>query len=367
MLFEQQIAHVGEDVLAEKGELSVSSSVGLAIVSLEQPVDHRIELRFTWAGKLFSLRISATERVLDLKQSIFELTSVPPERQKLLGLAKGPKLPPNDSLIADLGVRSGKKFTVIGTPAGNEIKGSSQLHSVVKDPVAASEQSVDVDFTLKLKEVSENLTVNLISPLRPGKKLLVLDIDYTILDTKPLTGGRLPPMECARPFLHEFLEAVYPHYDICIWSQTSWIWLETKLVELGMVGAGKNYEISFVLDKTCMFTVSSKREGKPWSHSVKALQIIWNHFPAYNASNTVHVDDLSRNFALNPKEGIKISAFKEAHTEEAMRDRELVRLTRYLLHAATFDDFRSLTHKDWKSVAKRLPPPVPQSKTLDDP
>ena len=98
-----------------------------------------------------------------------------------------------------------------------------------------------------------------------------------ILDTKPLTSGSLPPNECARPYLHEFLEAVYPHYDSkssysCFCharlnefsmhlvrelhhveshschennyrSQTSWIWLETKLVELGMVGSDKNYHV----------------------------------------------------------------------------------------------------------------------------
>jgi ubiquitin-like domain-containing CTD phosphatase 1 len=37
----------------------------------------------------------------------------------------------------------------------------------------------------------------------------------------------------------------------------------------------------------------------------------------------------SRNFALNPKEGLKISAFKNAHTREAMADRELDKLARY--------------------------------------
>lgn len=45
------------------------------------------------------------------------------------------------------------------------------------------------------------------------------------------------------------------------------------------VQASQNDVVHLVLDKTCMFTVFSEREGKPWSHSVKALQIIWNHFP----------------------------------------------------------------------------------------
>ncbi|TFY78669.1 hypothetical protein EWM64_g5342 [Hericium alpestre] len=305
-----------------------------------------IHLAFAWAGKPFTLEIAESDRVFDLKAALFSLTNVPPERQKILGLVKG-KLPPEEERIGDLKITSGKKFTLVGTPQGDEIKDPSQIEFLpdvvndldvdfTADPAAAAAYQNDQRNIRKVREASAKLMPNIIHPLRAGKKLLVLDIDYTILDTKPLTSGALPPSECARPRLHEFLEAVYPHYDICIWSQTSWIWLETKLVELGMVGTDRNY----------------KREGKSYSHSVKALQIIWNHFPQYNRKNTIHVDDLGRNFALNPKQGLKISPFKDAHTEQGMADRELDKLARYMLHIASQEDLET----DWKRIIRALPP-----------
>lgn len=82
-----------------------------------------------------------------------------------------------------------------------------------------------------------------------------------------------------------------------------------------------------------------------------------------------------RNFALNPNQGLKISAFKEAHTPQAMADRELDKVSRYMVHLAnTYDDFTNINHKvceqhfldvtmslyeitqDWKHVVRHLPP-----------
>jgi len=98
-----------------------------------------------------------------------------------------------------------------------------------EDPAASLAYLNDQRNRRKVKEASEKLKINIIAPLREGKKLLVLDIDYSgcgrlgsltllitstaILDTRPLTSGLLPPDLCARPGLHEFLETIYPYYD----------------------------------------------------------------------------------------------------------------------------------------------------------
>jgi hypothetical protein len=46
-------------------------------------------------------------------------------------------------------------------------------------------------------------------------------------------------------------------------------------------------------------------------HKVKALSLVWRRLPQYGPHNTLHVDDLARNFALNPANGIKIKAYRE--------------------------------------------------------
>lgn len=43
------------------------------------------------------------------------------------------------------------------------------------------------------------------------------------------------PEQMKRPHMDAFLTAVYEYYDLAIWSQTSWRWLELKLTELGFL------------------------------------------------------------------------------------------------------------------------------------
>jgi len=153
-----------------------------------------------------------------------------------------------------------------------------------------------------------------------------------------------------RPFMDEFLAKAYQSYDLVVWSQTSWRWLETKLIELGML-ANPRYRFCFVLDKTSMFAITStSRSGKKVKHYVKPLQIIWNKFPGtWGPHNTVHLDDLSRNFALNPDNGLKVSAFYRK--KQGKKDVELLGLARYLEKLALeVKDFTTVEMKYWQDV-----------------
>ena len=107
-----------------------------------------------------------------------------------------------------------------------------------------------------------------------------------------------------------------------------------------------------------MFAIqSTKRNGTSVRHHVKPLQIIWSKFgDRWNSSNTCHVDDLGRNFALNTGSGIKVKAFYRKKSS-AQRDVELLGLGNYLemvaQSGASFDD---IDFDDWERVVAGLAP-----------
>ena len=150
--------------------------------------------------------------------------------------------------------------------------------------------------------------INWLTPRRKGKKLLVLDLDHTLLDFNRHDPPTQVSANSKRPGMDAFLEAVYEDYDLVVWSQTHWRWLELKLTALGMLSSSK-FKICFVLDKTSMFRIVSRRkDGSEFKHAVKPLRLIWDKVDGWNAANTLHLDDLSRNFALNPRSGVKYKA-----------------------------------------------------------
>ena len=155
------------------------------------------------------------------------------------------------------------------------------------------------DVTSKLEKLVTRTSIQYIHAPRKKKGLLVLDLDHTLMDFSCRSDFVTEMLK--RPYMDYFLTTVYAYYDIAIWSQTNWKWLELKLKELGMLKSN-TYKICFALDKSSMFTVR---------HSyVKPLQLIWRKCSdLWGPHNTLHVDDLSKNFELNKSSGVLVTPF----------------------------------------------------------
>jgi hypothetical protein len=79
------------------------------------------------------------------------------------------------------------------------------------NPAAAESHKNDQRNIRKIREATEKLKINLIHPLREGKRLLVLDIDYSLVpcfqsllnqgDQYPLSdlGYKAPDFRCTAP------------------------------------------------------------------------------------------------------------------------------------------------------------------------
>eukprot|EP00116_Pleurobrachia_bachei_P009085 sb/3469347/ len=215
---------------------------------------------------------------------------------------------------------------------------------------------MDEEVMLKIAERPENLAkvANRVAKyefkkkfhdFREGKKLLVLDIDYTLFDHKSCAERG---EELMRPGLHEFLAIAYAEYDIVIWSATSMKWIEAKMQELGTL-RNPNYKIAMLVDDGAMITVQDA-EG----HVVrcKPLSVLWGKFPQFSAKNSVIFDDVRHNFLMAPRSGLRIRAFRHAHQNRST-DRELLKLARYLMLIAEKSDFTKLNHDRWERYCEK--------------
>jgi len=315
-----------------------------------------IQLVAKWNGKEYLVVLREDETISDLKHKLQDLTNVQVKRQKLVGISK--KQPPDTAIIKTLGLKRSHHFFLMGTLEEN-------IPTEIPKDVGVVLSDWDYDYFPTVEEVARNETnrlrlnetiaktsITLINPISPEKKLLVLDLDHTILDfskyeEEDLAGDLAQTFK--RPHCDEFLAQIFPYYNLGVWSQTHWRWLEVKLTELGLL-THPEFKISFVLDKSSMFSIIlnqeelKKGERAKREHEVKALEIIWSKLPQFCSKNTLHVDDLARNFALNPKCGIKISPFKR---NSSRADTALLRLAQYLIKIA-HEDFSLLDHSQWE-------------------
>lgn len=300
-----------------------------------------------WAGKEYPIEgLSCETSVLSLKELIYEKTNVLPARQKLLNLKHKGKPPTDETLLVNLNLKNGAKIMMMGS-SEQAIKDVSE---VINDPSVINDFDEDIaqqlsteyreEYLNKVSNRVKSYEVKILNEPREGKKLLVLDIDYTLFDHKSAAEtGR----ELMRPYLHEFLTTAYEDYDIVIWSATNMKWIEEKMKVLGCDNH-PDYKLAFYLDSRAMISIHADKYGVI---EVKPLGVIWGKFPQYNKDNTIMFDDLRRNFLMNPFNGLKIRPFRNAHTSRST-DKELLKLSAYLKKISTLSSFETLDHKHWE-------------------
>lgn len=174
--------------------------------------------------------------ILSLREELGRLTSVPPSLQKLVGLRpqKGITLD-DETCLVQLKLKKGRlPFMMIGNATVYQDPDEADIPEVLDD--------LDVDYVYTIEQLCEvranpehqkkfdkylaKLDINLINSPREGKKLLVLDLDYTLFDMKSKADNF---EQLKRPLTDEFLTAMYQDFDLVIWSQTSWKWLVSEM------------------------------------------------------------------------------------------------------------------------------------------
>ncbi|GMP39320.1 hypothetical protein CsSME_00010195 [Camellia sinensis var. sinensis] len=243
--------------------------------SAVEPSVEELTLTVKWSGKEYTVRLCGDDTIGELKRSICQVTNVLPKRQKLLYPKIGSKLADDSVLLSQLPLKSSLKMTMIGTVEDEILVDEVDSSEIIDDFDLGHDEVVDIKDNeanrQKLRRRIDQYKIALRNPCRKGKKLLVLDIDYTLFDHRSTAEN---PLELMRPYLHEFLTAAYAEYDIIIWSATGMKWVELKMGQLGVL-SNPNYKITALLDHLAMITVKSDSGV----YNCKPLGLIWAQFP----------------------------------------------------------------------------------------
>ncbi|KAL4231793.1 Ubiquitin-like domain-containing CTD phosphatase 1 [Mactra antiquata] len=306
-----------------------------------------------WGGKDYNITgLIDSQTVLDLKKCIQAETGVQTDRQKLIGLKVRGKAPSDDVVLSEIKhLKPGTKIMMIGSREEDITKimeQPSDIPEVINDfDIEEEEIAIEnrEEFLNKIDKRVKEYKIEILNEPRKNKKLLVLDIDYTLFDHRSVAETA---NELIRPFLHEFLTSAYDDYDIVIWSATGMKWIEVKMKELG-VSSHPAYRLCFMMDNLAMISVHIPKYGVI---DVKPLGVIWGKYPHWGPHNTIMFDDIRRNFIMNPQTGLKIRPFRQAHFNRD-KDRELLRLSKYLKEISTLNDFSVLNHRKWEKYRSK--------------
>ncbi|KAL0277049.1 UNVERIFIED_CONTAM: hypothetical protein PYX00_004470 [Menopon gallinae] len=293
-------------------------------VYLSLKMDDTLKITVKWSGKEFEINdLTGNDSVEKLKMSICRETGVRPHRQKLLNLKYKAKPAEDSCKLSSLNLKPGFKIMMMGS-----LEEDISQVNVLPDSMPEVVNDLDIED----EEVAiEHMEVNLSK------------IEKRVKESVAECGAEL-----MRPYLHEFLTSAYEDYDIVIWSASSMKWIEEKMKLLGCANH-PDYKIFFYMDQLAMISIQTPKYGLV---NVKPLGVIWGKYPQYTAKNTIMFDDIRRNFLMNPNNGLRIKAFRQAHLNRD-NDRELLKLSQYLKCISSCEDFTELDHRHWEKYCQK--------------
>ncbi|KAF2895077.1 hypothetical protein ILUMI_11106 [Ignelater luminosus] len=347
-------AHMNEDDY-ELHQLNLKPQFVLKVIdgSREIAANSLNKLKIEWENIYFPITVEKEDTIWDIRLWIFIATDLEPSSQLFVNLPLPGNIEEDSYLFWQLDLKPG--FILKVTNKFKEDPTVACLDSTINWAHLQFQSNLVLDLIKELSEatastsklhiekqpvnnnqIENNEDYKALSEPRPGKKLVVLDIDRTIFDYGSSN------MCCAtRPFLEIFLKGIYDNFDIGIWSATDMDSVLAKLFAMGMLD-NPNYKVLFCLNVNAMIpvTVDKKR------YRVKPLQTVWNRYAQYNCHNTIICDDQNINFFFNKKNGILVAPY---YCENHGVDNELLRLLSYLKLIGECKDLTIFDHEKWRT------------------
>eukprot|EP00889_Picochlorum_renovo_P004679 jgi/Picre1/31709/NNA_007060.t1 len=296
-----------------------------------------VTLKIKFKSKELSVSLSTSETVGSVKRVLERETHVNAKKQKLLGLKAVQGRLDDDTLLGDLQPPP-KVVMLLGSVDSElaQMRRQEEISPCFQDP--EEEDVVMPAGPVALMDRPEILA-----------KLERRVLQANIKELHPPRSER--PRDLLRPHVELFLSRAYARWDIVIWSATSMKWIDVKLKELGLIDHPE-FRITACMDYTAMVTVDNTGMTNKKVFDCKPLHVLWKRYPQYTSSNTLMLDDLRRNFVLNPQNGLVIKPFKHSTTERGRSDREFLKLDLYLSKLAELESLDHLNHDEWQNTIR---------------
>lgn len=183
----------------------------------------------------------------------------------------------------------------------------------------------------------------------PSKKIVILDLDNTLLTTKPkwrnaIVENRKPPDALVdlltwqgavwlRPGAREFIKLVCEHFETYLFTASDSVYADA--VVDGLLDPDRN----LLLGRFYRPALTTVGGGVGTTKDIETVMHYIGKIDRKKTwlSRTVLIDDLDGNFCFHPKNGLEIFPFESPFSEQ---DRELKRVYDALLHMDRFADVR---------------------------